>query len=115
MFITKKHIPRRTVLRGMGVAMAIPMLESMLPALTPQRNTAAANPRVRLACLEMVHGSAGATKFGTEKNLWSPVKEGRDFDLTPTSMLPLEPYRDYVTIVSNTDCRMAEAFSDNEV
>ena len=42
-------------------------------------------------------------------------KKARDFDLTATSLKPLEPYRDHLTIVSNTDCRMAEAFSDNEV
>jgi hypothetical protein len=115
MVITKKHIPRRTVLRGAGVALALPMLESMVPALTAQRRTAAGNAKVRLACLEMVHGSAGATKFGAERNMWSPASDGRDFDLTPTSLKPLEPYRDYLTIVSNTDCRMAEAFTDNEV
>jgi hypothetical protein len=106
---------RRTVLQGMGVTLALPMLESMVPALTAQRRTAAGSPRVRMACLEMVHGSAGATKFGLEKNMWSPAKDGHDFDLTPTSMKPLEPYRDYLTIVSNTDCKMAEAFTDNEV
>ncbi len=115
MVITKKHIPRRTVLRGAGVALALPMLESMVPALTAQRRTAAGNAKVRLACLEMVHGSAGATKFGAERNMWSPAAEGRDFDLAPTSLKPLEQYREYLTIVSNTDCRMAEAFTDNEV
>jgi hypothetical protein len=110
MFLTKKHMSRRRFLRGTGVVLALPSLEAMMPAMTP-----AANPGVRLACLEMVHGSAGATKYGAEKNMWSPVATGREFDLTPTSMLPLEPYRDYVTIISNTDCRLAEAFSDNEV
>ena len=99
----------------MGATVALPMLESMVPALTPQRTTAAGKPAVRLACLEMVHGSAGATKFGLEKNLWSPARGGHDFDLAPTSLASLEPYRNYLTIVSNTDCRMAEAFSDNEV
>ena len=63
MVITKKHLSRRTVLRGMGATVALPMLESMVPALTAQRTTAAGKPAVRLACLEMVHGSAGATKF----------------------------------------------------
>jgi len=115
MFITQKSISRRTVLRGMGVAMALPMLESMVPAMTPQRKTAAGKPGVRLVCMEMPMGSAGATKFGTEKNMWSPAAEGRDFDLTPTSLKPLEPYRDYLTIISHTDCRLAEAFTDNEV
>jgi uncharacterized protein DUF1552 len=115
MYITKRSISRRTVLRGAGVALALPVLDSMVPALTAQRRTAVGAGRVRLACLEMVHGSAGATKFGLERTLWSPVNAGADFDLTPTSLKPLEPYRDYLTIVSNTDCRMAEAFSDNEV
>jgi hypothetical protein len=115
MVITRRHLSRRTILRGAGVALALPVLDSMVPALTAQRRTAVGAGRVRLACLEMVHGSAGATKFGLERNLWSPVKAGADFDLTPTSLKPLEPYRDYLTIVSNTDCRMAEAFSDNEV
>lgn len=110
MFITRKHLSRRTFLHGTGVALALPMLDSMLPALT-----AAPNPRVCMACLEMVHGSAGATKFGTEKTMWTPVATGREFDLSPTSMKSLEPYREYLTIISNTDCRMAEAFSDNEV
>ena len=111
MFVTKKHISRRAFLLGTGVAVALPALEAMAPALT----RAAGKPRVRLACLEMVHGSAGATKFGAGKNMWSPAAEGRDFDLSPTSLKPLEPYREYLTFISNTDCRMAEAFSDNEV
>ena len=115
MFVTKKHLSRRTFLRGTGVALALPMLESMLPAMTQTARTAAGAKRVRLACLEMVHGSAGQTPFGLKKNMWSPVAAGKDFDLSPTSMKPLEPWREYLTIVSNTDCRMAEAFSDNEV
>lgn len=114
MFITKKHISRRTMLRGMGAAVSLPLLESMLPAATPLRQTAASAPP-RLACLEMVHGSAGASVYGAEKHLWSPVAAGNNFDLSPTSMLPLEPYRNYLTIVSNTDCRNAEAFALNEV
>jgi hypothetical protein len=115
MVVTKRHLPRRTVLRGLGVSLALPLLDSMVPALTAQRRTAAGSTRVRMAALEMVHGSAGATRFGIEKNLWSPALGGHDFDLTPTSLKPLEPYRDYLTIVSNTACRNAEAFSDNEV
>src|SRR5262245_41226877 len=111
MFITRKSISRRAALRGIGGAMvALPTLEAMTPAMAR-----AAKPAVRLACLEMVHGSAGATRFGISKNMWSPVAAGNEFDLTPTAMKPLEPYRKYLTIVSNTDTRMAEAFSDNEV
>jgi len=113
MFITKKHISRRTMLRGLGVTMALPMLEAMVPARTVFAKTAAG--KVRLAAIEMVHGSAGATKFGLQKNLWSPAAVGKAFDLSPSSLAPLEPFRDYLTIVSNTDVRNAEAFELPEI
>jgi len=113
MYITRKHISRRTVLRGMGVTMALPFLEAMVPARTLLAKTTAG--KVRLACIEMVHGSAGATAFGAKKNMWSPAAVGRDFDLSPSSLSPLEAYRDYLTIVSNTDVRNAEAFEAPEI
>jgi hypothetical protein len=115
MFITKRHISRRTMLRGMGATVALPFLESMLPAMTPARMAAAGKPKTRLACLEMVHGSAGSTKYGEEKNMWSPAAVGHDFDLAPSSLLPLDPWKDYVTIVSNTDMHAAEAWELHEV
>ena len=112
MFITKKHISRRQVLKGVGVTVALPLLDAMVPA----RGWAqAARPKVRLAAIEMVHGSAGATKFGAEKNMWSPAQVGRSFDLTPSSLSPLEGFRDHLTIVSNTDVRNAEAFEAPEI
>src|ERR1043166_3114399 len=112
MFIFKKHIPRRTVLRGMGVTLALPLLEGMLPAQTPQRKTAASS-RPRLCAIEMVHGSAGSTAEGTEKRYWSPAKTGSDFEITPI-LRSLEPYQDYLTIVSHTDLKSAEAFTAPE-
>src|ERR1051326_5648400 len=116
MFITKAHISRRTMLHGMGVAISLPLLESMLSAATPLSGTAApAATATRLACLEMVHGLAGANKYGADKNLWSPAATGRDFDLGPSALLPLTPLKEYLTIVSSTDCRMAEAFELGEV
>jgi hypothetical protein len=63
----------------------------------------------------MVHGSAGATKFGAEKNMWSPAQVGRNFDLTPSSLSALDGFRDHLTIVSNTDVRNAEAFEAPEI
>ena len=114
MIITKRHISRRTVLRGMGVTMALPFLDAMVPARTLQAKTAAAG-KVRLSCIEQVHGAAGSTKIGLEKNMWSPAEVGRAFDLSPTSLSPLEPYRNHITIVSNTDVRNAEAFAPNEI
>src|SRR6476469_4271749 len=114
MFITKKHISRRTVLRGMSATLALPFLDAMVPANTVLAKTAAAG-KVRLACIEQVHGAAGSTKIGLEKNMWSPAAVGGKFDLAPTSLSPLEPYRNYLTIVSNTDVRNAEAFLPNEI
>src|SRR6516162_10286394 len=101
MFLTRKHISRRTILRGMGGAVALPLLDSMVPAQTPLARTAAAG-RTRLACIEMVHGAAGSTGEGTAKHYWAPEKEGRDFEWSQT-LEPLAPFRDYVTIVSDTD------------
>jgi hypothetical protein len=113
MYITQKHISRRTVLRGMGVTVALPLLEAMIPARSAWAS--APGKRLRFAAIEMVHGSAGATAFGLSKNLWSPAQTGHDFDLTPGSLSPLEPLRDYITIVSNTDVRNAEAFEPPEI
>ena len=113
MFITKKHISRRAVLKGMGVTMALPLLDAMVPAGTAFAKTAAG--KIRLVCIEMVHGAAGCTDFGRTKNLWSPAAAGRAFDLTPTSMISLEPYRDYLTIISDTDVHFGEAITPAEV
>ena len=112
MFISKKQISRRQVLKGVGVTVALPLLDAMVPA----RGWAqAARPKVRLAAIEMVHGSAGATKFGAEKNMWSPAQVGRAYDLTPSSLSPLDGFRDHLTIISNTDVRNAEAFEAAEI
>ncbi len=114
MFISRKHISRRTVLRGMGATIALPLLDAMVPAGVALAQTAASQ-KTRLACIELVHGSAGATAFGASKHLWSPASSGRAFDLSPTAMTALEPYRDYLTIVSNTSARMAEALELSEI
>jgi hypothetical protein len=113
MFLTQKHMSRRAALKGMGVTVALPLLDAMVPARTALAQTAAG--RIRLACIEMVHGSAGATAFGASKHMWSPAAVGREFDLTPSSLAPLDPVREHITIVSNTDVRNAEAFSAPEI
>ena len=92
MFITQKHLSRRTVLRGLGVTLSLPLLDSMLPAQTPLRKTAASRPP-RLACIEMVHGAAGSTDEGASRNYWSPAKDGANFDFS-YSLEPLAPFRD---------------------
>ena len=113
MFITQKHLSRRAALKGLGVTVALPFLEAMVPARTALAQTAAG--KVRLACIEMVHGSAGSTAFGIKENMWAPAATGSKFDLTPSALKPLEPLRDYLTIISNTDVKNAEAFELPEI
>jgi hypothetical protein len=113
MYLAKKNLSRRTVLRGMGVTMALPFLEAMVPAGTAFAKTNGA--KVRLSAIELVHGSAGATTLGAAKHLWSPAAVGKGFDLSPTSLISLEPWRNDVTIISNTDVKNAEAFETPEI
>ena len=111
-FITKKHLSRRTVLRGLGVSLGLPFLDAMAPAQTPIAKTAAV-PRPRLCCIEMVHGSAGSTVDGSNKHYWSPEKDGADFEFTET-LEPLAPFRPYLTVITGTDLRPAGAFTEAE-
>ncbi len=113
MLIRRQPISRRTVLKGMGVTVSIPLLEAMLPTRGLAAQTPAARPR--LIAIEMVHGSAGATAFGQQKNLWSPAEVGSEFDVSSSVLSPLEAYRRHITIVSNTDVRNAEAFTPPEI
>jgi len=113
-FITGKHIPRRTFIRGMGVTVALPFLDAMVPAGLGAR-TAAADGPTRLVCIEMVHGAAGSNAYGATQNFWAPATVGSDFDLTPSALSPLEPFRDYLTIISNTDVAAAEARIPREI
>ena len=101
MFITKKHLSRRTFLRGAGVTLALPFLESMVPAQTPLRNTAAI-PKTRLGCLYVPHG---ATMYK-----WTPATEGKGFQFSET-LSPLEKYRDRVNVVSNL-CHQSASGAD---
>ena len=117
MYVTKKHLSRRTALKGLGASVALPLLDSMVPARSLFAQTAAgqAAARRRLVCIEQVHGAAGCSEFGMAQNLWNPAATGRAFDLTPSALSPLEPFREHLTIVSNTDARNAEAFEPAEV
>lgn len=112
-FVTGKAIPRRTFLRGVGASISLPFLEAMVPA-GRLLSGAAADP-TRLVCIEMVHGAAGASEWGASQNLWSPAQVGKDFDLSPSALSSLDPWRKHLTIVSDTDVRMAEAFGPEEV
>jgi len=113
-FIGNRILARRTFLRGAGATVALPFLDAMLPA-GRLLGAAAATPPTRMVAIEMVHGAAGCSEWGASQNLWSPAAVGRNFDLTPSSLSPLEDWRRYLTIVSDTDVRMAEAFSPGEI
>src|SRR6516164_3624391 len=89
-FISKKHLSRRTFLRGAGVTVALPFLESMVPAQTPLRS--AALPKTRLGCFYVPHG---ATMYK-----WTPSGEGKNFQFSE-SLSPLEKYRERVCVVTN--------------
>ena len=95
-FITKKHLSRRTFIRGMGVTMSLPFLESMVPAQTPLAKTAA-NPQIRLGLCFMPHGAVMAN--------WTPAEEG-PLKLSPI-LAPLEDYKNQVVVVSNLSHAMA--------
>ena len=115
-FLKKKHLSRRTVLKGMGITVALPFLDAMTPAGTAYATTAAgSSKKIRLVAMEMVHGAAGSTAIGVKKNLWAPAGIGREFDLSGTSLAPLEPFRNDLTIISNIDIRNAEAFTLPEI
>src|SRR5580692_12533284 len=91
MFISKKSVNRRTLLRGMGTAIALPFLDAMVPAFTPLAN-AAANPRLRF----------GVTYFpnGIIMQQFTPPATGAGFEFTPI-LKPLEPYKDSLLVVTN--------------
>ena len=114
-YITGKHLPRRTFLKGMGSTIALPFLGAMVPAgHAASRTDRLMNP-TRLIAIEMVHGAAGSNEWGATQHLWAPEKTGSEFDLTPSALLPIEPYRNYLTIVSNTDVDNAEAKQPSEI
>ncbi len=113
--LTGKSVPRRTFLRGTGAAVALPFLDAMLPAGRLRGGTAAKRP-IRLVCIEEVHGVPGCNEWGATQHLFAPATAGTEFRLADDNVLKaLEPWRKHMTIVSNTDARMAEAFEPQEV
>lgn len=114
-FLTNKPLSRRTMIQGMGATFALPMLDSMLPLGMPGSWKHAPKDATRLVAIEMVHGAAGCNELGSKMNLWSPADLGRDFDLGPTALKALDPYRKHLTIISNTDVRNAEPIEPKEI
>lgn len=102
MFISKKHLSRRSVLRGAGAAVALPLLDAMVPAATAIAQTAAAK-KARMGFIYFPHGAImNNTIFGPEMNGWEPDEAGSNFKLKHI-LEPLEPYRNYLSILSNID------------
>ena len=102
MFIFKKHISRRTVLKGAGVTVALPFLEAMVPAATAMAQTAA-NPKLRAGFFYIPHGAVQHdTKFGPEGDKWTPSGSGASFKLNRITA-PLEPFKKYVSTIGNLD------------
>src|SRR5262245_4439457 len=86
MFITKRHIARRELLKGLGATVALPFLDAMVPALVAQGKTAA-NVAPRLGFVYVPHGAIMTN--------WTPATEGAGFEFTPI-LKPLEPFRDHL-------------------
>ena len=96
-YLSKKHLSRRQLIRGAGVSLALPLLESMVPAGLA-RAAELGTPRSRLACIYIPHGAV-------QKN-WAPSTVGRNFEFSPT-LKSLEPFRDRINIVSGLDLPIA--------
>lgn len=99
MFVTKKHLPRRLVLQGLGASLALPLLDAMIPPLTSLADTPA-NP-ARLRRLGFVY-----IPMGSDISRWKPADEGMLGELPPT-LVPLAPVKNQVTVVSNLELRNA--------
>src|SRR5690606_6336123 len=105
MFITKKHLSRRTVLRGAGACIALPLLDAMNPAGVAWANTPAGKAPHRLAFVGFPHGAV--------MSKWSPEQTGRDYTMSPI-LEPLAPFREHMTIVSGLRNKPAESPEPHE-
>jgi hypothetical protein len=100
MYLAKKHLSRRTVLKGAGATIALPLLDAMSPAATAWAQTAAGTTPQRMAFVGFPHGAI--------MDRWSPKQAGTDYEMSPI-LEPLSPYRDYLTIVSGLRNKPAES------
>ena len=98
-FLTRKHLDRRMLLRGVGTALALPLLESMLPALARAQS---ATPKSRFAAIYVAHGAV--------MDRWMPSTDGSGFEFTPT-LKSLEPFRERLNVISDT--RLPLAYGDD--
>jgi hypothetical protein len=102
MIVTRKALGRRTFLRGIGTALALPMLDAMSPALAAPARSAVTQP-TRMAFLYVPNGIIMKD--------WTPATDGRGFEF-PRTLKPLEPYREYVNVLSGLDHKQGEALGD---
>jgi hypothetical protein len=105
MFLTRKHLSRRTLLKGAGASIALPLLDAMIPAHTALAQTAA-KPSPRLGFVYFPHGAL--------QDEWEPKQTGRDFEF-PYILKPLEPLREYVTVVSGLRNKGGESSSPHGI
>jgi Protein of unknown function (DUF1552) len=105
MFITKKHLSRRTMLKGAGISLGLPLLDAMIPAGTALADTAAVAPP-RMGFIYFPHGAV--------MNNWVPTATGTDFKISPI-LEPLDPYRQYMTIVSGLRNKAGESPSPHAI
>src|SRR3954464_5443467 len=105
MFITKKHLSRRTVLQGVGAVIALPLLDAMIPASTALAATAAA-PKPRIGFTYFPHGAIQAR--------WQPAQTGTQFEL-PQILKPFEPFKQHMTVVSGLRNRAGETPSPHAI
>src|SRR6188768_4233126 len=99
MFITKKHLSRRMLLKGAGVALGLPLLDAMFPAATALAQAAAAPPR---------RFFAGFVPHGAAPGYWVPEKVGALEAELPFMYKPLEPFRQHVNILTGLHSTSAE-------
>lgn len=116
-FITGKHLSRRAFIGGVGTGIALPFLDAMVPAGRAWAATSSSGvQQTRLVCIEESMGCAGGNDWGHAQNLFAPAEIGRDFTLgTDSQLKPLEAYKDYLTVVSSTDCKMADPYNADEI
>lgn len=104
MYLTKKHLSRRAVLKGLGVSVGLPLLDAMVPAATAIAQTPAA-PKLRVGFFYIPHGAIlWNTPHGPDMDHWTPSGAGETFELSPI-LEPLEAYKHLVTSFSNLENR----------
>ncbi len=114
-FITGKHLSRRAFIGRMGYGVALPFLSAMVPAGIARAQSENSTP-TRLVCIEESMGCAGGSDWGHARGLFAPPEAGKDFTIGNDSQLkPLEAFREYLTVVSSTDCHMADPFNADQI